>query len=216
MLLGDLWLKKNKVGNLILGTDAFETRNSTCQRKMKNEAITKQVAGQNITVVNTADLFDPQISAPVIRERLKECADLCDPGPHAFVLVMSSHFSQTDKQRMNDILTFFSEQAFQHSVAFIEEQHREVTNPEIQEIITACKGRTYKYYRSQSYSYSAIETIQKMIQENKYSHVTCSLHDQADVTEEISEHAAVRKQFHLTLKGQIGKFSLQKQKDTAY
>ncbi|KAL2082233.1 hypothetical protein ACEWY4_022051 [Coilia grayii] len=154
-------MKKNEIGNFILRRDVFEVRNSSSHERNHTTAFTGYVLDRRISVVITAELFSADFSAYVLKQRVKECMTLCAPGPHALVLLINHHdFDEKVRQRMEAIVNFFSENAFQHSIVFLYNNQRD-GNKEIKEIITACGGRAYQYSRHDQTG--ALKVIEEMI-----------------------------------------------------
>ncbi|GAA6112234.1 uncharacterized protein LOC113640867 [Tachysurus ichikawai] len=100
------------VGNFILGRAAFETEAPPDSVKQHSERASGHVEGTYITIINAAHLFN----SPLKPEELKECVDLCAPGPHAFLLVIEAHkFTEKDKNHLGSLLNCFSEQAINYA-----------------------------------------------------------------------------------------------------
>lgn len=126
-MVGHDWHETNKIGNLLLGRDTFETK-SVLSRGQQRSSARKPTAFMTFTgctpeicifMVNTADVFTPDISDDDLKQKVKECASLCAPGPHALVLVVNAKdFGKVENQKLEKTVNSFSEQAFQHSIAF--------------------------------------------------------------------------------------------------
>lgn len=176
VLVGNDWLKKNECGNFLLGQEKFETDASTSSAK-KNTTFSGCVLDRHITMVNTADLFSPDVSDGDLKLRVRECVSLCAPGPHALVLVVNAkEFNAEKRQRMELIVNSFSDQAFQHSIVFIQ-KHEIKSKKEIKQLIAFCRGRMYQYPYMLSHNRrhdqnSAINAIEDMISQNGFSYVT--------------------------------------------
>lgn len=72
------------MGNLILGKTRFNTEEEPggCRR------VTGQVKEKDVVLVNIHDLLHPDISEDKVTTVSDKCLELCDPGPHVFLLVL--------------------------------------------------------------------------------------------------------------------------------
>lgn len=177
-MVGHDWLRKNKVGNLLLGRDAFEADNLSSPERNHNTVFTGYMPDQVITVANTAELFASDLPDHLIKKRVKECASLCAPGPHALVLVISQGFDHEKRRRMEVIMNFFSDQAFQHSIVFIYKDHK-TDKQAVQSITKLCGGRTYHYTSKSGEQTHALKAIEDMISKKNWSVMDCELFEDA-------------------------------------
>uniref|UniRef100_A0A8C6WYQ3 AIG1-type G domain-containing protein n=1 Tax=Neogobius melanostomus TaxID=47308 RepID=A0A8C6WYQ3_9GOBI len=132
VLLGSTWKQRSAVGNLLLENEAFDL---PLQKK-------------KISVINTPDLLQADLTADRLAEFLKEIADNSAPGPHVFLLVLQPEdFTEQHKTRLQSILERFSEQAFNHSLVLISTPRAEtpgfmekyMNDPNIKDIIRKCR-----------------------------------------------------------------------------
>lgn len=175
--------KTNKIGNLLLGRDTFETKSSVLSRDQQRSPAKKPTAFMTFTVytpetcifmVNTADVFTPDISDD-LKQKVKECASLCAPGPHALVLVVNpTNFGKVENQKLEKIVNSFSEQAFQHSIAFIYKEQKQ-HHDELKKIITKCEGGCYQCNKPDQAK--ALRFIEQMITKNSCRYLTCGTTD---------------------------------------
>lgn len=179
-MVGNDWLKKNKLINFLLGKELFETDASTSLAKNHSSSFSGYVSDRWMTMVNTADLFTPDISDDDLKQKVYECVSFCAPGPHALVLVVDAKgFNAENRQRMELIVNTFSDQAFQHSVVFTQ-KYETKNNNEIENLTAFCRGRMYQHPHLVSHCYrkydqkSAIQAIEDMISENECSYITCA------------------------------------------
>ncbi|KAL2082232.1 hypothetical protein ACEWY4_022050 [Coilia grayii] len=194
---------KSKVGNTLLGKEVFETKDKSSPAKNHNTAFTGYVLNTYITMVSTAELFTPDLSEEVLKQRIKECASLCAPGPHALALLLDpSDFGEEQSQRMAQILNYFSEEVFNHSIVFFYKETK-LENVETEKILASCGGRKHQYKNRNQLE--ALEAIGEMVVKNDWSFVTCTIYDDAtEMTEaDISESTrqVERKGFSLSSSG---------------
>ena len=116
-MLGKNELDNGRVGNLILGRDAFQTEALEVCEEHVSERVRGQVEGRPITVINTPDLFHPQRTQHELSVAVKECVALSAPGPHVFLLVLQpDSFSEEDRHKVKAILNLFSDEAMNYTI----------------------------------------------------------------------------------------------------
>lgn len=174
--MGHDWLRKNKVGNTLLGKDVFEKLNPSSPTKNHNSVFSGYVLDRVITVANTAELFASDLSDNTLKEKVKECVSLCAPGPHALVLVINPEdFDKEKRKRMEGIINSFSDQAFQHSIVFTYKDHK-MDKKEYKSITELCRG-TYQYKKQDQTG--ALKAIEDMISKKEWSVLACDLYEDA-------------------------------------
>ena len=188
VLLGSSGSEKSKVGNIILGTDAFETEPSFSGKQC--EKICGLVDGRHVTVINTPDLLHPQISQHEVEKQIKLCVSLSGPGPHVLLLVLQpERFTETYRDRMRRILNTLGEQAFKYTMVlvpregyktdvFIDEQ-----KDPIELFIEEFKGRCHRFNNIDKTDHTQITefmgNINKVVKENEGTYLSCEIYKEA-------------------------------------
>ncbi|KAK7933192.1 hypothetical protein WMY93_004088 [Mugilogobius chulae] len=191
ILLGNSWSQRSSVGNLVLGKPVFDTETEPHH----SQSHRGEIHDKNITVINTPDLLQPDLSPHRLTELVTEIADASAPGPHVFLLVLQPEdFTEQQKTRLKSVLERFSERVFDHSLLLICAPRAEITakHPELQDMIRLCK---YRYLCWFSLDQEELMTrLEQLVEENneehvflKCSHQTQSLEEQPD-TEKTSLH----------------------------
>ncbi|KAL7845448.1 hypothetical protein AOLI_G00236400 [Acnodon oligacanthus] len=117
MLLGKNSQENRRVGNFILRRDAFDAEAPPSSVEQHSEGARERVEGIDITLINTPQLFDTELSDEELSERVKECMALCDPGPHVIMLVLQpGDFTETDRNRLYRIFRSSSDNALKHTM----------------------------------------------------------------------------------------------------
>ena len=182
-MLGKNELDNGRVGNLILGRDAFQTNLEVCEEHV-SERVRGQVEGRPITVINTPDLFHPQHTQHELSVAVKECVALSAPGPHVFLLVLQpDSFSEEDRHKVKAILNLFSDEAMNYTIVLTtvgSVRHASTADAGEKEdplglIIQECKMRHQIFDEINRFSQvlKLFEKIDKMMEENGGTHLTC-------------------------------------------
>ncbi|XP_052409843.1 GTPase IMAP family member 8 [Carassius gibelio] len=149
VLLGKNVSDNSRVGNFILGTDAFKSE--APDEKMLHQS-SQRVGGKlkksHVTVIINSQVFQPNISDHQITQTVRECVNLFDPGPHAFILILKhKDFTEEDLRRVRCVLKEFSEEAIKHTIVLTtdEETHggqqaSVKVNEFIQQLTEECGG----------------------------------------------------------------------------
>ncbi|XP_031421766.1 nuclear GTPase SLIP-GC-like isoform X2 [Clupea harengus] len=184
VLLGKNELDNGRVGNLILGRDAFQTNLEVCEEHV-SERVRGQVEGRPITVINTPDLFHPQRTQHELSVAVKDCVAQSAPGPHVFLLVLQpDSFSEEDRHKVKAILNLFSDEAMNYTIVLTTtvRSARHVSSAYTGEkedhlglIIQECKMRYQIFDEINRFSQvlKLFEKIDKMMEENGRRHLTC-------------------------------------------
>ncbi|XP_036420382.1 uncharacterized protein LOC118803935 [Colossoma macropomum] len=182
VLLGKNSSEISKVGNVILGRDAFDTEAPPPSGQQHSERASGNVGGRYITLINTPHLFDPQISVADLTERVKECVPLCAPGPHAFLLVLQSdNFTKQDQIRTKNILRMYSTLALQYSVLLtIGEDHG--LSFYLSLFVSDCNVRQHVL--------QLLEKIEEMVKQNGGDHLTSEIDQSLEVESTAEKHSA--------------------------
>uniref|UniRef100_A0A3B1J2M9 AIG1-type G domain-containing protein n=1 Tax=Astyanax mexicanus TaxID=7994 RepID=A0A3B1J2M9_ASTMX len=178
VLLGKNSSEISRVGNFILCRDAFNTDAPPPSVKQHSKRSGGSVEGRNITLINTPHLFDPQLSAEELNQRVRECMTLCSPGPHVLMLVLQpDDFTETDRHRLNYILLYLSEEPREHILVVTtqtlqsgsreQEQAEEIIS---HNIITEWSKKYFKFNRN-SKACALIEMLETMVIENEWSYL---------------------------------------------
>ncbi|KAG9345813.1 hypothetical protein JZ751_008962 [Albula glossodonta] len=100
---------KSASGNTILGREEFESGIGSSSMTLKSKSGTGDVDGVLVTVVDTPGLFHTEMSEEELRKEMEEAVSLCDPGPHAFLLVIQlGRFTAQDQTALKELQEIYS------------------------------------------------------------------------------------------------------------
>ncbi|XP_051993783.1 GTPase IMAP family member 6-like isoform X1 [Xyrauchen texanus] len=104
VLIGLQGVGKSAAGNTIFGRDEFLSDVSATSLTLKSEMRDADVCGRRVTVVDTPGLINSEQSIIEVEEELKRALSLCEPGPHAFLLVIQlGRFTEQERQVMETL-----------------------------------------------------------------------------------------------------------------
>ena len=165
MLLGKSEDKQTRLGNFIIGGQAFHHK-----KTKKFVAAHREWGGNPLTVVKTPDVFS--LSEETVREEMKRCVSLCPPGPNVLLLlVKSSDFTERNRERLKSILSLSGQEALKHSMV-IEIDEGAETTASVNQLLKDCGGR--RYSMSEENHSSLMQKMMGIVDENKGAFLTFS------------------------------------------
>ncbi|XP_029959975.1 interaptin-like isoform X2 [Salarias fasciatus] len=175
VLLGNSWSERSSVGNFILGVNAFNKEEELDQCV----CVSRELKDKTITLINTPNLLQPNISLTELTKHVEHCVSLCDPGPHLFLLVIQPEvFTEENSQRLQSILESFSEQPWTHSVLLISAAEEETLQPpeetftSLRYLIKECR---VKLLWNKNLQHHLLTCMRDMLKENNGEPVTPDL-----------------------------------------
>ncbi|KAI4885202.1 hypothetical protein NFI96_014583, partial [Prochilodus magdalenae] len=141
-----------------------------------------EVAGRQVTVVDTPDWFCPGLSLEELRQDVELCVHLSAPGPHAFLLVIPVKQSTGEERGMLEKMEeIFGERCWRNTMILFtvtdEVQEKNIEefiqsgNQEIQRLVEKCGNRfhclTIREGGDGSQTSELLEKIEKMVEGNR-------------------------------------------------
>ncbi|XP_064862855.1 GTPase IMAP family member 4-like isoform X2 [Oncorhynchus nerka] len=182
ILIGEREAGKSAVGNAILGSEVFDTVGVRTREAVKRQ---REVAERQVTVVDTPgwEWFPSRGSSLGVRREIVRGVSLCQPGPHAVLLVVPLSFSFTKRERQaaEEHVELLGERAWGHTVvlftvkggrlkdATLEEEVEE--SEELQGLVERCGGRYHALYGRSRKGHDAVaellEKLDNMVAKNR-------------------------------------------------
>ncbi|RXN31200.1 GTPase IMAP family member 7-like isoform X1 [Labeo rohita] len=168
VLLGSSVSENSGVGNFILGRAAFDSE----APPDVVERVGGRLKDRHVTIINSPQLLQTNISDHQITQTVRECVYLSDPGPHVIVLLLKHDQCSTEYQEcVEKVLLSFSERVLQHAIV-ITTQEPTGTNDILQKIIQKCANRHFSLQRSSSPD-DLLQMFDNIVQMNDRHHLDC-------------------------------------------
>ncbi|XP_030649179.1 GTPase IMAP family member 8-like [Chanos chanos] len=170
VLCGSVGSVKISISELILGQrESSPESSSVCVRREG------EVCGRLLTLVEMPALYNTQLSEEEVMRETLRCVSLCDPGVHAFLLVIPEGFlTDEDKGEIEKIQTIFSSRVNDYTMVLINQKPgQEVTELDetSQTIIRSCRGG-HQFLGSSSQVSELLKSVDKLVEQNRGSHYT--------------------------------------------
>ncbi|KAL1279008.1 hypothetical protein QQF64_025681 [Cirrhinus molitorella] len=191
VLLGKSVSENSGVGNFILGRAAFDSK----APPDVVERVGGRLKDRHMIIINSPQLLQRNISDDQITQRVRECVNLSDPGPHVIVLLLKhEQCSAEDQECVEKVLHSFSERVYHHTMVLTTQEPTE-TNDILQKIIQKCANRHFSLQRSSSPN-DLLQMFEATVQMNNGWHLICA---KASQSFNIQQHATERKSEKLNL-----------------
>ncbi|XP_036418192.1 GTPase IMAP family member 6-like isoform X1 [Colossoma macropomum] len=181
VLLGRTGCGKRAAGNTILGREERSQAGASTVGQ-QSESRRGEVAGRQVTVVDTPDWFCPGLSLEELRQDVGLCVRLSAPGPHAFLLVIPVKQSTGEERGMLEKMEeIFGEGCWRNTMILFtitdEVQEKNIEefiqsgNQEVQRLVEKCGNRFHclsiKESGDGSQTSELLEKIEKMVEGNR-------------------------------------------------
>ncbi|KAL1279039.1 hypothetical protein QQF64_025712 [Cirrhinus molitorella] len=155
----------------------------------------KNVAGREITVVDTPGMFDTDLSEKeLLKQKIGKCINMTSPGPHAIVLVIKlGTFTEEERLSVKRIRAVFGEEADKHTIVlFTHGDERPAplkrfteANEALKEILRRCGGGCHVFNnKNMEDRKQVVELLQKVdavVAANGGEHYTSDLYQDVEL-----------------------------------
>ncbi len=194
VLLGKNESENNEVGNIILGTTAFQSKAPSYSQHL-SEMISGTMEKKRITVINT-HLLQPHRSQHQIIKGVKECVSLSAPGPHSIAVVLQyKDFTEEDMGRVNFVLSLFSKQAIKHAIVVTTDEDTitsKITSKiwinAIYNLIKECGGGHLKFdSRNSGWRSDILKRTEEILKKEHEEFLICNMYEDGDDGSSVDE-----------------------------
>uniref|UniRef100_A0A8C1L8Y2 GTPase IMAP family member 8 n=1 Tax=Cyprinus carpio TaxID=7962 RepID=A0A8C1L8Y2_CYPCA len=184
VLLGKNESENSRVGNIILGREAFHTKAPSYLQK-KIVSISEVVNERHITVINT-HLIQQNLSNQQTVQGVRECVSLSAPGPHVIVLVLQyNNFRENDRHRVKYVLNLFSKQTIKHTIVLTtdDESHTSkltsvIWDIAIHDLIKECGGEHLQFDTGNTgWRSELFRRIEKILKKEHEEFLICEMYE---------------------------------------
>ncbi|XP_038160774.1 GTPase IMAP family member 8-like [Cyprinodon tularosa] len=199
LMIGDSWAGKSSAGNIILGKTAFGVNESVGRKTTGSEISHSVVEGRRLTVVDSPGWFyihTLQDTSEMDKMEIENSVNLCPPGPHAVLLVITLviSFDASYLRSVQDHMSLFREEIWKHTLVLFTygdwlgvktvEEHIE-SDKGLQWIVNKC-GNRYHVLNNNDHSDKTqvkelIEKIEEMWAGNEDPHYEVDLDRAAQI-----------------------------------
>ncbi|KAI4882461.1 hypothetical protein NFI96_026175 [Prochilodus magdalenae] len=192
VLLGKNSSEISRVGNFILGREAFDTLAPPPSVEQHSERARGKSLGKHVTLINTPCLVNFQLCLVELDQRVKESVYLCAPGPHVFLLVLQSeNFRKEDLDRIRRVLTTYSPLAMKYSVVLPMGETRHFTES-LRLLIKECGDRYLSFMNISNFKkFQLFEKINAMMMQTRAEHLTCDINGELPVELMAEKHSGL-------------------------
>lgn len=184
---------KSATGNTILGKKAFKSEISSSSVTAQCEKAHGRVHGREVFVIDSPGLFDTELSADEVVNRIKLCIPFSAPGPHVFLVVIQiGRFTKEEEQTVEMFQAIFGEKSSSYTMALFthgdqlkgKNIHQFVrNNTQLLNFIKKCSG-AYHVFNNEDPNpdqvIQLLDQIDKMVTVNGGEHYTTDMLQEAE------------------------------------
>ncbi|XP_060760188.1 uncharacterized protein LOC132870531 isoform X2 [Neoarius graeffei] len=166
------------VSEILLGK-----KSSLVQSESSSECVVRkgEVCGHLITLVEMPALYNTRLSEQEVMRLTRHCVSVCDPGVHAFFIMVPGGLSDEDKAEIQMIQRVFSSSINNHVIFLINQQsQKEQIDQTLQSVIKTHGGRS-RFYSSKTKADDLFICVKDLLKNNNNRPYTMAMYNDAQV-----------------------------------
>ncbi|KAL7883319.1 hypothetical protein SRHO_G00009770 [Serrasalmus rhombeus] len=172
VLCGSDGAVKSSISDLILGQRELSPESSSVCVRREGE-----VSGCLLTLVEMPALYNTQLSKEDVMQETLRCVSLCDPGVHAFLLIIpEGRLTDKDKGEMEKIHRIFGPRFTDHTIVLITQHSQNTQLDEAVKTVIEDFGKRHLFFNYSSQVPELIEHVEELLTENRCSQYTTHMY----------------------------------------
>ncbi|XP_060760143.1 inner centromere protein A-like isoform X1 [Neoarius graeffei] len=166
------------VSKILLGK-----KSSLVQSESSSECVVRkgEVCGYLITLVEMPALYNTRLSEQEVMRQTRHCVSVCDPGVHAFFIMVPGGLSDEHKAEIKMIQRVFSSSINNHVIFLINQQsQKEQIDQTLQSVIKTHGGRS-RFYSSKTKADDLFICVKDLLKNNNNRLYTMAMYADAQV-----------------------------------
>ncbi|XP_036420942.1 GTPase IMAP family member 8-like isoform X2 [Colossoma macropomum] len=184
VLLGREHKAKTSISKLLLGKKISTSHQRVNRLKSSSVCVRREgeVCGHLISLVEMPALYNTQLSEEEVMQKTFHCVSVCDPGVHAFFIVISEgRLTDEDKGEMEMIQRIFSSRLNKNTIVLISRQSRSKELDDDVKTVIKDFGRRYKFVDGRTNATQLIKCLKVLHTENRGCLYTLDMYVDAQI-----------------------------------
>ncbi|KAL7883322.1 hypothetical protein SRHO_G00009800 [Serrasalmus rhombeus] len=198
VLLGREHKAKTSISKLLLGKK-FSTSHQRVKQKSSSVCVRREreVCGRLIGLVEMPALYNTQFSEEEVMQKAFHCVSVCDPGVHAFFIVISEDgLTDEDKGEMEMIQRIFSSRLNKNTIVLISRQSQSKELDDDVKTVIKGFGRRYRFVDSKTDATQLIKCLKVLHKESRGSLYTMDMYVEAQVETQLKYKREIKNLRH--------------------